>query len=208
MARLDPMDFDDLEDEHAVLFDALRESYGQLPSSFLTLGRMPLLLDALSRMAIATLGEGRIDVGLKWMVSHVASRAAGCSYCSAHTGYHAAETAGVPVEKVEALWGFETSDLFEEREVAALRVARDAALTPNQVTDEHFADLKRHFTDDEIVELIAPVAMFGFLNRWNDTFSTDLEQEPSYFAAQHLSEGGWEAKPPSAPAAPDDRERP
>lgn len=204
MARLDPLDFDDIEGEHAVLFDTLRESYGTLPSSFLTLGRMPPLLDALSRMAIATLGEGSIEIGLKWMVSHVASRAAGCSYCSAHTGYHAAETAGVSVAKVEALWGFESSDLFTPREVAALRVARDAAVTPNQVTDAHFEELKRHFTDDEIVELIAPVAMFGFLNRWNDTFSTDLEQEPSYFAATHLAETGWEAKPPSAPARADD----
>lgn len=204
MARLEPLDFDDIEDEHAVLFDTLRETYGELPSSFLTLGRMPPLLDALSRMAIAALGEGRIDIGLKWMVSHVSSRAAGCSYCSAHTGYHAAETAGVSVEKVEALWGFETSGLFSDREVAALRLARDAALTPNQVTDEHFEDLKRHFTDDEIVELVAPVAMFGFLNRWNDTFATDLEQAPSYFASQHLAEAGWEPKSPAASVGRDE----
>jgi uncharacterized peroxidase-related enzyme len=199
MARLAPLAFDDLEGDHAALFDTLRESYGQLPSSFLTLGRMPALLDAVSKMALAALGEGQVEVSLKWMVAHVASRAAGCSYCSAHTGFHAAESAGVPVEKVEALWEFETSELFSPREVAALRVARDAAITPNQVTDQQFVDLKRYFTDDEIVEIVAPVAMFGFFNRWNDTFSTDLEREPSFFASEHLGATGWKPKRPSEP---------
>jgi uncharacterized peroxidase-related enzyme len=202
MARIETLDLDDLEGEHVEIFDTLRAAYGTLPSSFLTLGRMPALLEGISKMSVVALGEGRVSAELKWMLAHMASRAAGCSYCSAHTGFHASTSANAPVEKIEAIWEYETSDLFSEAEVAALRVARAAGVTPNQVTDEDFAELREHFDDDEIVELVAPIALFGFLNRWNDTLSTDLEKTPFDFATEHLSKSGWAPKPTSLRADP------
>ena len=207
MARSETLSFDELEEEHAALFAALRDAYGDLPNSFLTLGRLPALLDAVARMASAVFAEGLLALDLKWMVAHVASRAAGCSYCSAHTGFHAAETAGVTAGKVAALWEFEHSELFSEPEVAALRLARAAAVTPNEVTDELFAELRSHFSDDEIAEVVAPIAFYGFLNRWNDTYSSDLEQQPLTFATGNLSGSGWRPKPTSTPAPPNNPDR-
>jgi hypothetical protein len=64
---------------------------------------------------------------------------------------------------------------------------------PNAVTDEMFMELRKHWTDDEVVEIIGVIAMFGFLNRWNDTFATPLEDEPLEFAEKHLSPHGWDA---------------
>ena len=52
-----------------------------------------------------------IDPQLRNMVSQMASRAAGCDYCMAHTA-HAAERVGIAAEKENALWEFETSLLF------------------------------------------------------------------------------------------------
>jgi len=42
------------------------------------------------------------------------------------------------------------------------------------------------------VELTAAIATFGFLNRWNDTMATELEDEPLEFAGEHLAHHGWE----------------
>jgi len=94
---------------------------------------------------------------------------------------------------VQDAFAFETSEHFDERERAALRLARDAALVPPAVTDAHFEDLRRHFDEREILELVAQIALFGFLNRWNDTLATELEASPLRFAREHLGARGWDA---------------
>ena len=35
--------------------------------------------------------------------------------------------------------------------------------------------------------------MFGYLNRWNDTVATELEDVPGDFAERVMTPGGWEA---------------
>jgi alkylhydroperoxidase family enzyme len=111
-------------------------------------------------------------------------------YCVAHTGGGTSRT-GVDDDKIAAIWEFETSDLFSEAERAALRFAQAAAAVPNMATDEDFADLRKHFTEYQIVEIVAVISMFGFLNRWNDTMATALEEEPIEFAERTLKEKGW-----------------
>ena len=58
-------------------------------------------------------------------------------------------------------------------------------------TDEDFEDLRKHFIEYQIVEIVSVVSMFGFLNRWNDTLATPLEAEPIEFGEKHLSGNGW-----------------
>ena len=45
--------------------------------------------------------------------------------------------------------------------------------------------------DDQIVELVGAVCLFGWLNRWNDTMATDLEPRPLEFGLTNLSDSGW-----------------
>src|ERR687895_48802 len=106
---------------------------------------------------------GKIEPGLGQMVAHVASTAAGCRYCQAHTAT-AASHMGFDVDKIEAVWEFESHDRFTDAERAALRVARDAAQVPNAVTDEQFDALARHYDEEQIVQIVAIISLFGFLN--------------------------------------------
>jgi len=53
--------------------------------------------------------------------------------------------------------------------------------------------LKTHFDEDQIVEIVAVICLFGWLNRFNDTMATDLEQRPMAFGEKHLAPSGWEA---------------
>jgi len=128
---------------------------------------------------------------LKDLIANVASNAAGCRYCQAHTA-HTAHKNGVSVEKLQNIWTFQTSDLFSEKERAALNFALAAGSTPNQVTQVHHEALQQHFTEVQIVEIVATIAIFGFLNRWNDSMATELEEKPLLFAEQYLSDN-WEA---------------
>jgi uncharacterized peroxidase-related enzyme len=174
-------------------FEAMSRRMGFIPNSVLIMQRSPALVRAFVQMAAAIWDpEGAVDVKLKRLISHVASRAAGCRYCMAHTAEGAAKL-GVEQEKLDAVWNYRTSQLFDAAERAALDVAVAAGCVPNAVTDEMFATLRLHWSDQQIVEIIAVIAMFGFLNRWNDTFATPLEDSPLAFGKAHLAADGWDA---------------
>jgi uncharacterized peroxidase-related enzyme len=163
---------------------------GFVPNSLFTMGHRPEILEAFMLLAGVVNGPGTVDPGLKQLVAYVASNAAGCRYCQAHTSTHAAH-AGIAADKIEHAFEFETHPAFSDAERAALGLARDSALVPNLVEAEHFAALRRHFDEPQIVELVAVCALFGFLNRWNDTMSTELEGVPRSFAERHLGASGW-----------------
>ena len=95
-----------------------------------------------------------------------------------------------PDERFEELPGYPFEAHY--REVDGLRLARDASVVPNEVTPRHFDELRRHWDDGQIVEIMSVIGLFGFLNRWNDTMSTELEPEPFAFAVRTIGVHGWE----------------
>jgi len=136
--------------------------------------------------------DSTVPLALKNLVGLIASRTAGCMYCTAHAASNARQPGSdVEVRKIEEVWSYETSPLFSDAERAALAFAQCAASVPNAVTDEHFETLHRHFDDGQIVEILAVVAYFGFLNRWNDSLGTKLEDHVREFAEDHLSVLDW-----------------
>jgi len=191
MGRIEPLPREDLP-QYEPVFELVEAAMGFVPSSMPTMAKVPALFEAFASFAGTISNMGLIDRGLAQLIANVTSHSAGCRYCQAHTGAHAA-AAGVDAKKVGKVWEFETSDLFDEAERAALRVARDAGLSPNAVTDAHFNDLAKHYSEEQIIQIVATIGLFGYLNRWNDTMATTLEEEPTHFASQHLSAAGWDA---------------
>ena len=174
-------------------FDFFLSTLGFTPNSVLTMQRKPRLVRAFAELNAAVMDPaGEVDLGFRRLVGHVASKAAGCLYCQAHTllGGH---NFGVSDEKLAAIWNYASSPLYSVRERVALDFALAAAAQPNAVTDEQFAELRRHWSDGEIVELLGVVAMFGFLNRWNDTMATPLEAVPLAVAVKAAGDNGWSA---------------
>jgi uncharacterized peroxidase-related enzyme len=121
--------------------------------------------------------EGAVDRGFKRIIAHVASRAAGCQYCMAQTAGGALHF-GVEDKKLAAVWEYQTNPLYSPAERTTLDFAVAAASVPNAVTDEMLVALRKHWTEEQIVEIVGVIALFGFLNRWNDTLATPLEDEP------------------------------
>jgi uncharacterized peroxidase-related enzyme len=180
-------------------FAATEARMGFVPNSVLTMALRPEIAKAFGALATTVLGPGVVPLDLKNMISQVCSRAAGCAYCMAHTA-HTAERLGVGDVKEAALWEYETSPLYSEAERAALRVAQGAGQVPNAVTDADFAALKQHFSDEQIVEIVAVISVFGYLNRWNDTMATELEASPIAAGRKFLSSRGWRTGKHGAPA--------
>jgi uncharacterized peroxidase-related enzyme len=172
-------------------FEAMRRNLGFIPNSILIMQRKPKLAKALSQLTTAVWDpDSMVERGFKRLIAHVASRAAGCQYCMAHTAGGALHF-GVEDEKLAAVWDYQTSPLYSAAERAALDFALAAATVPNEVTDEMFAEMRRHWTEEQIVEIVGVIALFGFLNRWNDTMATPLEDEPIQVGEKFLARGGW-----------------
>ena len=189
MPNVEPLARDTLPDLESLLA-AVEHGFGFIPNSLLTMARQPEIMKTFIAMSGTILGRGSVDRQTKQLVAYMASNAAGCRYCQAHTSAQAVR-AGAAGQKIAAAFEFETSPLFSDADRAAMRFARDAALVPNATTPAHFIELRQHFDDAQIVEIVAVISLFGFLNRWNDTMATTLEEEPVSFGEQWLAPGGW-----------------
>lgn len=99
---------------------------------------------------------------------------------------------GIDEKKLAAVWEYKTSPLFSDAERVALDLVIAAASQPNDVTDALFDRVKRYWTEGQIVEIVALVSYFGFMNRFNDTMATPLEEEPIEVAEKHIAQHGWE----------------
>jgi len=190
MAHLQPLLREDLP-ELEELFQLYDDTLSFVPNSLCTMARRPEILRAFSELITQIWRTGTVPTYLKPLVAMVSSTAAGCRYCQAHEAVDA-RMRGVPEEKIAAVFDFERSTLFDDAERAALRFALAASAQPSAVTAEDVAELRRHWDDGQIVELLAVVSLFGFLNRWNDTMATDLEEIPRALGRRVLAEARWE----------------
>jgi uncharacterized peroxidase-related enzyme len=188
--RLAPLPFEhspELKDQ----FETMRRNLGFVPNSILTMQRKPKLARALAGLTAAVWDpDGEVDRGFKRLLAHVSSNAAGCQYCMAHTAGGALHF-GIEDRKLEAVWDYSRSPLFSSAERAALDLAVAASTVPNSATDEMFFELRKHWTENQVVEIVGVISLFGFLNRWNDTLATPLEDEPIAVGEKFLAGRGW-----------------
>lgn len=191
MALIKPLPAD-ANPELKETFQTYLHHLGYMPNTVLILQHRPKVVKALAQMASAVWDRetSEVNLGFKRLVAYMASRQHGCNYSMAHAA-EAAHRLGASDAKIEAVVDYRTSPLFTEAERVALDFAVAAASQPNAVTDELFERLKKHWTDSQIVELAAAVALNGFLNRWNDTMAPALEPEPIAFGEKHLKRHGW-----------------
>ena len=190
MAHLRPLKPHEIEDASILeRFEHYRKTRGFTPNSIRTMARRPGIVNAFMALNQAVLYEGTVSEELKMLVSLAASMAAGCRYCQSHMA-NLSSIFKAPDDKIAAIWKFETSDLFTDAERAAIALAIKAGNLPNDACQEDFDELAKHFDEGQIVEIVASIALFGFLNRWNDTMATRLEALPKNRIKQVLP--SWE----------------
>ncbi|OEK05999.1 fusion protein [Flavivirga aquatica] len=189
MAHLEPLS-KSLHSELEPKFDNYQKTRGFIPNSILTMQRRPEISKAFMQLNQVVLYEGTVSEELKMLISLISSQASGCRYCQAHMA-NLSRIYKASKEKIESVWEFHTSPLFSEAERAALNVAFKGALIPNIAEAKDFDELKKHFSESEIVEIVASLALFGYLNRWNDTMATDLEDYPKEVAKDLIGSKGW-----------------
>ena len=166
---------EDKETQELVTF--FNETLGFCPNSVLTMQKKPHLAQAFVNLNKAVMDNaGSISSEFKRIIAYISSNTAGCRYCQAHT-IRAAERYGGEKERLEKAWDFENSRLFSEAEKVALRFTTAASSVPVSTSQELEELLQHHWKETDILEIMSVIALFGYLNRWNDVMGTSLEKD-------------------------------
>lgn len=181
----------DHDPETRKLAEFFNETLGFCPNSVLTMQRRPAISKAFINLNKAVMAnEGRVTSALKRMIAWVSSNATGCRYCQAHA-IRAAERYGAEAEQLDNIWEYRTHQAFNEAERAALDFALAASVVPNAVDETIQQRLHEHWDDGEIVEMLGVIALFGYLNRWNDSMGTSIEEGAVESGEKYLGKYGW-----------------
>jgi len=184
-----PQDYDKETKELATFFN---ETLGFCPNSVLTMQHRPAISKAFINLNKAVMeNNGRVTSALKRMIGWVTSNAAGCRYCQAHT-IRAAERYDANQEQLDNIWEYKTHAAFSDAERAALNFALAASLIPNAVNDKIKTELYKYWNEGEIVEMLGVISLFGYLNRWNDSMGTTVEDDAIESGNKYLGKTGWE----------------
>lgn len=181
----------DSDPELQQLITFYEETLGFCPNSVKTMHHRPRIAYAFIEMNKAVMeNKGRITSALKRMIAYISSNAAGCRYCQAHA-IRAAERYGAEQEQLENIWEYKTHPAFSKAERAALDFAFAASTIPNSVDDQIAENLRTYWDEGEIVEITGVVALFGYLNRWNDSMGTEIENGAKESGEELLGQKGW-----------------
>ena len=173
------------------LAEFFNETLGFCPNSVLTMQIRPEIARSFINLNMAVMtNHGRITSAFKRIIAWVSSNAAGCKYCQAHA-IRAADRYGAEQEQLDNIWEYRTHKSFNEAERAALDFTLAASQIPNAVDDAIQQRLHKYWDDGEIVEILAVVSLFGYLNRWNDSMATSIENGAVKSAEKYLAKSGW-----------------
>jgi uncharacterized peroxidase-related enzyme len=181
----------DANQEAADLAEFYQETLGFTPNSLFTMMHRPRIALAFQEMNKAVMeNKGRVTSALKRLIAYLSSMTAGCRYCEAHA-IRAAERYGSEQDKMNHIWEYKTYPAFTDAERAAFDLAIAASTVPNSNNDEISENMRKHWDDGEIVEILGVIALFGYLNRWNDSMGTQLEDPAAEDGNKYLGKKGW-----------------
>lgn len=158
----------------------------------LEMDKWPELRQAVNQLAQVVYSEKEIKKQLKHELFTLASVSSGCTHCQSHGAFHLNDM-GVNTKRIQAIWEYKTSNLFTKAERAAFDFILAASVLPNQTTPEHFENLRKYYSELQIIEILAVNCLAGWLNRWNDTVATVTDQESVDWATENLTAVGWKA---------------
>jgi uncharacterized peroxidase-related enzyme len=192
MALVRPYEESEFDPDLLEFVQFFKGPLGVIPNSVRTMARRPAIAKAFTELNIAVMKcEGAVTPEFKSIIGYVTSYVSGCRYCQAHT-ILGSQRFGSSEERLNDVWNFAESTHFTDAEKAALAFAHAAALVPNSVTEEIGDELKKHWEEDDIVEIMAVIALFGYLNRWNDSMGSALEELPIEAGKKYLGNTDWE----------------
>jgi len=149
----------------------------------------PKLMMAMGKFNGAVRKPGALEARIRNLCELKGAAMIGCEFC-VDLGSQICRHSGFSDDELLAIPRYTSSELFTDREKVALDYTVAVMRTPVEVTDDLFADVQKHFTTEQIVELTALLTLVN-LNRFNAAFG---------IGSAGFSEG-MVCVPPERPAA-------
>jgi uncharacterized peroxidase-related enzyme len=172
MARISRLGRRDVSEGVGEIYDRYVRQRGNVPNMFRTVAHRPEILQTMIAHMEAVLNTGTLPTALKELVIVRTSQMNNCEYCLASHSL-LAKKLGYSDAQIATLPRFESSDAFTPREKAALRLAERLTRNERPLDAAELAELKVHFTEGEIVELMAASGLFNYFNRFNNLLAME-----------------------------------
>ena len=171
MSRIQPVNYEQATAKVKELLDAVTGKLGMTPNMMKTMARSPAVLQAYLNFSEALAG-GKLDAGLREQIALISAEINGCGYCaSAHTAI--GKMVGLSGEAISAARRGRSSDAKTD---AALRFARIVIINRGQVSEADVKALKdAGYSEGEIAEIVANVALNIFTNYFNEIAETEID---------------------------------
>jgi uncharacterized peroxidase-related enzyme len=168
MPVVDALARDQVPEPLKSLYDDLATRYGRVPAIAGVMAHRPEALAAFVPLLAAIMRGGSVDPRYKELAYLKTSLVNGCEYCTrAHIA--GAQRIGLTDAHVQALIFYEKSPLFTEAEKAVILYAdRLTRAAGAGLRDADLGELRRHFSEEQIVELTLVVCLANFTNRFNN----------------------------------------
>lgn len=191
MSRISRLERSEVSTDLQSLYDRAFTQRGNVPNMFRVMAHRPEIFSTMMAHFAAVLNTGTVSTKLKELIIVRTSQMNQTPYCLAsHTIL--ARNLGWTDEQLAHLSEWSERGDFTPAEKAALRLAETVTRDAHAVTDEQFAELRAHYSEGEIVELLCAIGLFNYFNRFNDA----LRMEPT-----RPGEGGCNPSEQKSPAA-------
>jgi uncharacterized peroxidase-related enzyme len=196
MARVRDIAISEVPDDVKPVYERFAGEYGRFLNQVKVFAHRPTAVKHLMGMLLDFKEETILPVRYLEIALVVVSKLNECRYCVAHHTPRLVEQ-GLAAETIANILEDDCPGLD-----AIDRLVRDYAVAvtekPQYIRDKMFEDLRRHFTEEQIVELTLRTALCGFFNRFNDALMIEMEEG---VVADMLAMGGKETDLPDEPAA-------
>lgn len=171
MARIQPISYEESTGRVKELLTGVKQTLGMTPNMMKTMAQSPAVLEAYLNFS-AALGGGSLDAKLREQIALVSAEVNGCGYCAAaHTAIGKMFGLGEDV-----ILAARKGHSIDARTNAALQFARNVIVNRGEVSDADLQAVKDlGFSDGEISEIIASIALNIFTNYFNLIASTDID---------------------------------
>ncbi len=174
MSRFSRLDRNEVTPDIAALFDKVFAQRGNVPNMFRVMAHRPEIFATMQAHFAAVLNTGTVSTRLKELIIVRTSQINETPYCLAsHTIL--AKGLGWSDDQLAHLAEWPQREDFTPAEKAALRLAETVTRDAHAVTDEMFAELRGHYSEGEIVELLCAIGLFNYFNRFNNA----LQMKPT-----------------------------
>ncbi|HUZ05494.1 MAG TPA: carboxymuconolactone decarboxylase family protein, partial [Acidobacteriaceae bacterium] len=164
--------------ETGEIYDRYMRQRGNVPNMFRTVAHRPEIFQTMIAHFEAVLHTGTLSTKLKELVIVRTSQLNHCEYCLASHSRIGIKL-GWTKDQLDNLASYNSRVDFTPAEKAALHLAEVMTQNKQSLSGEEMATLRKHYSEGEIIELMAAIGLFNYFNRFNNL----LEMEPTLAGA-------------------------